>query len=626
MQTAGAGGEADSVAARLETDGVLSGLTAEEARLVCWLASEEMGQAHLFAGWSAAAPDDKRRLLRQVAEMDARYPEDAAGARGLAAYVSHARTLLAESAADLNPFDGYTVSVPRDGERMEVGTASFRADEARGGAMLKDTVFVLVAGGLGERLGFDGIKVALPAETLSGATFLEIYCTALRAIEEREGGRKAPLVIMTSEDTHALTEALLLEHGYYGLQPSQVHLLRQANVPALGSNAAAFVASEEDPFTLLTKPHGHGDVHTLLHGSGLLPAFAAEGRSHVVFFQDTNVLAFKAIPAALGVSERLGLAMNSLAVPRAAGEAAGAICRLQPPAGDGLVMNVEYNQLDALLRSTGGAGDEADGSGYSPYPGNVNTLVVALGPYADALAASGGAMPEFVNPKYADASRSGFKKPTRLECMMQELPKLLPAHATVGFTQFERWFSFSPVKNAIGDAVAQAAKGNYAASPGAGEAAVYEANAALLRLAGATVEAGAPSSFLGLTLGLSPPISLSPRFALTTDELMRRVSGGAAVRISAASALELDGDIELSSLDLDGALSIRASPGVSVVVRGATVRNAGWCWESVEPGAAGMPAGVSIRGYALRKEGGVQIELQEPGRYEVSGGGVVTRL
>ena len=27
---------------------------------------------------------------------------------------------------------------------------------------------------------------------------------------------------MTSEDTHALTEALLLEHGYYGLQPSQV--------------------------------------------------------------------------------------------------------------------------------------------------------------------------------------------------------------------------------------------------------------------------------------------------------------------------------------------------------------------------------------------------------------------
>eukprot|EP00965_Chrysotila_dentata_P131992 4363728-Pleurochrysis_carterae.AAC.4 len=31
----------------------------------------------------------------------------------------------------------------------------------------------------------------------------------------------------------------------------------------------------------------------LLHQSGLLPTFLAEGRTHVVFFQDTNVLAFK---------------------------------------------------------------------------------------------------------------------------------------------------------------------------------------------------------------------------------------------------------------------------------------------------------------------------------------------
>lgn len=32
-----------------------------------------------------------------------------------------------------------------------------------------------------------------------------------------------------------------------------------------------------------------------------------------------------------------------------------------------------------------------------------------------------GLVPEFVNPKYADASKNRFKKPTRLECMMQVL-------------------------------------------------------------------------------------------------------------------------------------------------------------------------------------------------------------
>ena len=130
------------------------------------------------------------------------------------------------------------------------------------------------------------------------------------------------------------------------------------------------------------------------------------------------MLAFKAIPAALGVSERLGLVMNSLTVPRSPGEAAGAICSLVREGAPPLVINVEYNQLDALLK-TNGDGDTADESGYSPYPGNVNTLVLSLAPYAKALEATGGSMPEFVNPKYANAERTQFKKPTRLECMMQ---------------------------------------------------------------------------------------------------------------------------------------------------------------------------------------------------------------
>ena len=38
--------------------------------------------------------------------------------------------------------------------------------------------------------------------------------------------------------------------------------------------------------------------------------------------------------------------------------------------------------------------------------------------------ASGGAVPEFVNPKYTDGTKTAFKSPTRLECMMQEFPRL----------------------------------------------------------------------------------------------------------------------------------------------------------------------------------------------------------
>ena len=37
-----------------------------------------------------------------------------------------------------------------------------------------DAAFVLVAGGLGERLGYSGIKLALPSDTARGACFLQV--------------------------------------------------------------------------------------------------------------------------------------------------------------------------------------------------------------------------------------------------------------------------------------------------------------------------------------------------------------------------------------------------------------------------------------------------------------------
>jgi hypothetical protein len=98
-----------------------------------------------------------------------------------------------------------------------------------------------------------------------------------------------------------------------------------------------------------------------------------------------------------------------------------------------------YNQLAPMLAASGAGGDVPTPDGTSAYPGNLNALIFALPPYTAALQLTGGVMPEFVNPKYADAARLTFKKPTRLECMMQDLPKLLPPTAAVGFTAFDRW-------------------------------------------------------------------------------------------------------------------------------------------------------------------------------------------
>ena len=82
------------------------------------------------------------------------------------------------------------------------------------------------------------------------------------------------------------------------------------------------------------------------------------------------------------------------------------------------------------------AGDVNNAAGISPFPGNINQIVLQLGPYATQLEATGGVIEEFVNPKYRDASRTAFKKATRLECMMQDYPKTLPADKKCGFTTF----------------------------------------------------------------------------------------------------------------------------------------------------------------------------------------------
>ena len=62
--------------------------------------------------------------------------------------------------------------------------------------------------------------------------------------------------------------------------------------------------------------------------------------------------------------------VNSLAVPRKAQEAIGAITCLTHTDGRKMTINVEYNQLDPLLRATTHPeGDANDSSGWSPFPG-----------------------------------------------------------------------------------------------------------------------------------------------------------------------------------------------------------------------------------------------------------------
>lgn len=487
-----------------------------------------------------------------------------------------------------------------------------------------DCAFCLVAGGLGERLGYSGIKVSLPVEVTTKRTYLEVYAQHILGLQAASnalaGGepKAIPLAIMTSDDTHARTEALLAANDNFGFAPGQVVLMKQEKVPSLMDNAAR-IALGEDGFSMQTKPHGHGDVHSLLHSTGLAQKWAEEGRRYVVFFQDTNALAFLVTLATIGVSANRGFQVNSVTVPRKAKDAMGAIARLVRSDGSAITCNVEYNQLEPLLLASGHAeGDANDASGFSPFPGNINQLVLSISEYAAVLKATGGAMPEFVNPKYADAEKTKFKKPTRLECMMQDYPKLLEPTAKVGFTTFAEW-TFCPVKNATADAQKIAGKGVPMRCASEGEMTYYSLGQRIMQAAGCAVPDSGTLEVTGLTLPHPPHIVLYPSFMSTWQGALQRLSGGPAIEVAPGSTLVLDGpDISIQSLKLNGSLTIRAVPGAVVCVKDAVVANAGHELQPLEEDST-APESLKIRGFDIAPTEEAVIVASAPGTFTVSG-------
>ena len=72
----------------------------------------------------------------------------------------------------------------------------------------------------------------------------------------------------------------------------------------------------------------------------------------------------------------MGYAVNSVAVPRRAKEALGALVELEHPDGAVTLQTVPPAQLDALLREGfDGRGDvDDDGTGQSPFPGDTDQV------------------------------------------------------------------------------------------------------------------------------------------------------------------------------------------------------------------------------------------------------------
>ena len=268
-------------------------------------------------------------------------------------------------------------------------------------------------------------------------------------------------------------------------------------------------------------------------------------------------------------------------------------------------VNVEYNQLDPLLRSSGFPdGDVNDKeTGFSPFPGNINQLLFCLKSYSRVLEQTKGIMPEFVNPKYKDDTKTVFKKPARLECMMQDFPTVLSGEDAkkVGFTSISADLCFSPVKNATSDGVALQEQGVAPGVAATGEADQYGAFKNILRSIGCKIEDGPEETYEGVKAVLSPMVVLKPNFVTCPHEYHSAFPTPDQVKISSKSSLVVSGpgQVVIESLDLDGALVIECPEGDTITVKDLEVKNEGW---SRIPAVADSPEYIRMRGYQLVKK------------------------
>ena len=574
----------------------------------------EAGQSHLFTDWDLPGSHDaaKSDFLATLEKINGNYPG------GLTGYISNSQKLLGEAKAGNNPFEGLTPEQP-----SKVDLSSFGADydryEALGVKQFEKTGIVLVAGGLGERLGYNGIKLDIAVETLQSTSYLAHYAACIKAMEARMANPRAlPFIIMVSQDTGPKTLETLEANQYFGLKKEQVHILQQELVPAIADNNGSLAL--KSTYELILKPHGHGDIHMLLYTSGLAKKLANKGIEHFMFIQDTNGQALNALPAALGVSVEEGYDFNSIAVNRVPGEAVGGLAKLVGQDTE-LTLNVEYNQLDPLLRATvSPEGDIPNEQGFSMFPGNINILCIRLASYVRILEASQGIIAEFVNPKYADEAKTTFKKPTRLETMMQDLPKLFGPDEKVGVSIFAREWSFSANKNNIADAAAKHAAGSPPESSATAENDFYMAGRTRLQEAGVKIINAEQELILGVPFTLGPKVILRPSFAMTLAEGRDKVKGGS---LSGDSTLILDGqDITLENIELSAssALIVKACPGAKVTVKG-SFSNKGFELVKLSDDecstSSDVPEYLKIRGYKFVDRGAAVYEFNEPGEYTV---------
>ena len=192
---------------------------------------------------------------------------------------------------DIKPISGLRLPAieKRKAEFEKIGVEAIRAGKVAA---------VLLAGGMGTRLGVDGPKGAYDIGVTKPLYIFEQQMKNLAEVNEKCGVR-VPLYIMTSDKNHAQTTAFWKEHGYFGYDESEVKFFKQDMAPAVDFNGKIFLEKKDTP---ALSPNGNGGWFGSMKRAGLVDDLNAKGVEWLNIYAVDNVLQRIADPVFVGAT------------------------------------------------------------------------------------------------------------------------------------------------------------------------------------------------------------------------------------------------------------------------------------------------------------------------------------
>ena len=207
---------------------------------------DRIGQSHLLACWDHLTSDQKNRLLNQIDRLDSEV--------FLQQQHFLQTTPQKESLIPLLPFTEY----------QEVGST----DDQRIGKELiakGQAGVIILAGGQGTRLGFNGPKGMFPIIPITGETLFQLLAEKV-VKASKQAGRQLFIAIMTSPLNDAETKLFFTQNQLFGLQKEQLFFFTQSTLPFLDEKGNLFL---EKPDMIAEGPDGNGGIFEQFSTSGL---------------------------------------------------------------------------------------------------------------------------------------------------------------------------------------------------------------------------------------------------------------------------------------------------------------------------------------------------------------------